>query len=600
MPNGNKWDKYVVQDSTAAPNKWDQYAAPATPQVPAQAPQQQLQQPSIAEQVSAPGRTAQTAAESFRRGDIPAGIFQGANAGMQAAMTPLTAAMSGYRQLGAPGQFAMDGLEGIMGAVPNGLNYLSSLINRGLKGVGVPDNILNLGMSPQANQAGSELLTNVGSAVLIPEIAKGVAPIARGALDNMAKASEARQITKGVNEFQSAVPPPTAAGAAQVAKNWGEKIGTAAKYIADEARARQAESGQIFEKGAKNAVGQPVHVAEQSLDLGLAAERKLYQKMTAPVNEIGDQMVNPSAAVAKTLESIPENTKLLHPEVAEAAKKAFATYQQDIPVRVLNKEITTLNAEEANFRKANPGVQADMLQKDPSLQLRVELAKNLRQMLFDKLEENGYTGIKEMRKDYGTLSDVNDRQAALLQRNLAKDQRGVFNSGFGSPIRKGLWAGVISKLVGASAPLAGAVDIGVTGAEAIRASRGKPSAQLGRATERFAKSGLTGRQVGFTPPNVSPVGETTQPNTPLTVGGMTPEELEKAKELYPRFKARMRPDQSQVPPELQKIGVTFDGVNSEGQENYTDRSAGGSTFTRLPTESIKEALLRHRKNFYGR
>ena len=110
----------------------------------------------------------------------------------------------------------------------------------------------------------------------------------------------------------------------------------------------------------------------------------------------------------------------------------------------------------------------------------------------------------------------------------------------------------------------------------------------------------------FTPPSVSPIGEqspsgeTPPGSPPLTVGGMTPEEVAKTRELYPQFAGKMRPEQSSVPPELQKMGVTFDGINSSGQENYTDRSAGGSTFTRLPTESVKEALLRHRREFYGK
>jgi len=304
--------------------------------------------------------------------------------------------------------------------------------------------------------------------------------------------SEGGQIAKGQKEFTQAVPPPTAKSRAKQAQSYPEKVATAAKYIADEARARKQATGRVFEKK-----GAPI--VEQSLELGLEAEKRLYEKMTAPIKELKGVQVDLRNAVQRTFkEGIAENVRELHPEVDAAARKMLSPYNRDVPIEILNKEISDLNAEQRRFSRANPAEQSAMLRNDPNLPLKIQLARNMRETMFDVLEQNGVKNVPQLRKDYGHLSEVNDLQLEHRQSNLNKDKKSIF-SGYGSPFRVGFWAGALGKIAGLGTGAAGALDAAVTGEQIISKSRSKPSALLQRSINRFAKSSLKGGDVEYGP-----------------------------------------------------------------------------------------------------
>ena len=109
---------------------------------------QQVQSENLSDAFIQPGQKAQEAAQSFQRGDIPAGIFGGANAGLQAAteLTGLPTAVRALKQIPTVGGFNVgQGLEGVLNLIPNAISYGSGLIDRGLQKIGVPENVRTMG-----------------------------------------------------------------------------------------------------------------------------------------------------------------------------------------------------------------------------------------------------------------------------------------------------------------------------------------------------------------------------------------------------------------------------------------------------------------------
>lgn len=125
------------------------------------------------------GQALGQAQASNQRGDIPAQIMQSQTAAQRGAMalTGVPSAINAIKELGPVGQFAGQGLEGVMNLVPQGLGMFSNLIDTGLKAAGMSDKARNLGLSPQASQAGQEALTNIASTLAAPAIAKGAESI---------------------------------------------------------------------------------------------------------------------------------------------------------------------------------------------------------------------------------------------------------------------------------------------------------------------------------------------------------------------------------------------------------------------------------------
>lgn len=504
--------------------------------------------------------------EALRQKNLQAGLAQAASPATRTLqgldIQPDVQAITGTGGMSIPGAAAMGGAgainllrkaagapltlaeagnlasTGLMGQIPGigptlaGLGRLPSEALQGVGGLvgGVLENAgAGMGLTPDVregliqallkttpqqaqyiNQAGTGLATDVGTAGALAGLGAGI----KGVGDYAASAPE-RGLAKTYEGIRQVAPPSKAVSQASKARAYDQNIKDFVPHFGEELKANPPSATSHL-----STVEQMGIASENALD-------KIWQKATEPLKKFGDVAVNPSDVVDKSInEGIPDNVKLLHPDVVEKIKTALEPYKQDMTLNVLHQEISDLNAQQSRFYKADPGQQSVMMRDDPALTAKLDLADNLRELMFDKLEEQGVTGVEKLRKDYGAGKAVNDRIWGNMERNKALDKKGIF-SGYGSPLRKGFYGALLTRLVGGSPLLAGAVDVGVVGGEAVSAMRGKPSAVAGRTMEAAQKYAPPPSGVEYTAPTKSSSGAhpTEMPPDALKARGYSPEEI---------------------------------------------------------------------------
>lgn len=235
----------------------------------------------------------------------------------------------------------------------------------------------------------------------------------------------------------------------------------------------------------------------------------------------------------------------------------------------------------------------------------------LRADYLQRMADVGETGVKENRIAYGALDEmVRDIEA----KKNAVDQ-----------LPQSFWERNVQKR---GTSLSGRVLDNLT-----QFLRKTPADYLARAAREWQGKGLTAPRIqsnpnapkgllpspinpaGTIPPNPNFFGPQLPPRTvpenfirgagevvpSIGIRGQTPEDMARIRELYPNHRFNIKPPQDIVPENLQKIGVEFDGINPQsGLENYTDTKGSQSTFTRRPGENVQDALLRHRREWYGK
>lgn len=594
MPNDilnnfrTKYPQYAnVDDSTLASGivaKYPQYkdalADVLTPkgQAPtAEQPSSFLQDRIINAVISPFQQASQTlgqAQASNRRGDIPAQIMQSQLAAQKGAMalTGVPSAIGAIKELGAPGQFVGQGLEGVMGAIPQGLGYVSGLIDKALKGIGVSDKVRNIGLSPEANQAGSEALTNIASTLAAPMVEKGAmaSPQIAGAIARRvipeslprrlegAASKPPYNPAKGIQQFDRQIQtviredlPPTRNGLKSVGGILDGLDHTAKPLRANATRAGVTENFNDFGQYLEQAKEQYKNDAD-------------FPEKSAALDEM-------KARVARLAEQYPNG------EVPLDKAWQFKSTLQDMVGKKYD-EVAGYSREAA--KTAAHGLLDDMLTKVPEL------------------------------RDIGLRQrDLIEAQDMIARRVAAREGSKIVN------VRN-------LKVAGAAATgaVVGGIPGGVVGG-ALDAAIESPYVQhkTAVALDRLRNIGKTpvspygnyvpqpfpsGGQTPSAPANpTSPEAPPPSPPTPspetVTVSGATPEEDAKIKEIYSRIKTKERPAQDIVPEGLQKMGVTYDGMQGNMQQ-FTDRKGTGSTFYRRPDETVIKALLRHHAEFYSK
>jgi hypothetical protein len=233
--------------------------------------------------------------EQIRKGNIPAGVTNVITGMAQAPFIPIGGAIEGIRQIPYVGNAAANFVSSPFNAVNQLYDVAAGGIQKGLDYLGVPQNIQNLGMSPQNAQQTSEALSSAGKTALsyaVPSVVKGLAPGVGRAyesvgtkLENLSKSAEMKSIKptftpkKGLEPMERQVATATEGNYAPTEKGL-------AKLVANKERLLSQSQGEIARAKA-NEITINANQTKTVLDqkLARAKNRADYQEIKSAVED---------------------------------------------------------------------------------------------------------------------------------------------------------------------------------------------------------------------------------------------------------------------------------------------------------------------------
>lgn len=437
----------------------------------------------------------QGSADKLNRGSIVGGIAQTANTGFETAFSPITLADQKIRSafpapntdaprdvfsMQTAGNVVNTGLD-VLGLVPQALSGIGSGLTKA--GIGLYGGVFghNLGTTPQnATDIYRELpklggnVATVGLPSAIGKYAPKVAPVVKEAVNNS-------RIEKGMREIKEVAPPTTKE------LNYDQHLKTASKYIAEQERLTP-----INPKAELSPIRQAVD------NVKMAKERLWNEKITPVIQQHGNVLIDGGQIADAIRQSASAYTKQHDPaalNTIEAYARTFEQYDKagkkkignlQIPISDLNTYITELNARTSAFQKATPDIQAMTENARPRIKGEITAVEKMRELLYDKLDELGNPEVKQLKKDYGSLMQIQK----AVERKIVPAERGnktgsFYETPFGAGVKTVATVGTAMH----NPPLAMA-----GGSMALLKryiiDRNKPNPKITRAFERLGKSNL--------------------------------------------------------------------------------------------------------------
>ena len=308
----------------------------------------------------------------------------------------------------------------------------------------------------QGNYAGAAGgLTGVIGQVALPEVIKRAPAIARVATDAFSKDLPALTDAAHSN-FMKAIPP------TKSAPYFPDDLEAARPYLEDEHAASPIRTVADAKDAADSAIGR--------------IEGKVHEYIRAnPIDKIA---TSPLDSVKAAL--APTNS--LRNGFVDAGVKELAPYNLDQPLTVAKADALRrqFNAENAAFEAKNNYAQAQARVTDPGYAAREAASQALRDGIYDKLDERGIPGIRDLRQDEGSLIAI--RNAA--QNQIFNGEKAVGGTGANSVTGK-----VGKSLVQGSTVGGGAILGGYLGGYPGAAAGGIIGTGLGEAINRVAFPG---------------------------------------------------------------------------------------------------------------
>ena len=273
------------------------------------------------------------------------------------------------------------------------------------------------GLGSQLNEAGSQMnrgewgagagtAMGLGTSFAAPEVIKNqVLPAVETAMANRAKANPA-SVTQFTMDLRKAIPSKSGAPYTE------QDVGRAAPYLASEHAAVPIEDVGTLRDAATSAV----HQVEAHVEKYIALHPNDLIR-TNPLRDVKDALargVRPS--------DIPIGVK----EIEELGLGEPMTLSTADAIR------NRLNAENDAVLARNNYDQALARRADPAFVAREVAARSLRDGVYDQLEERGISGVRELRRDEGSLIAV--RNAA--QYHSFNADAVVKGTGMNSPLAK--------------------------------------------------------------------------------------------------------------------------------------------------------------------
>ncbi len=293
--------------------------------------------------------------------------------------------------------------------------------------------------------------------------------LVHGVVQNVANISsfnpEQQSGMKGLTQFKKAIP---------AGKN---ELG----YDPNLQRAMGVISKVAREKPLDSRVGawRNIRTAEENIR---GENQAIWNKSIAPrIIENADKYIE-SKSIGNTLRNLVDNNlERFDAKQAEAIKTEAAKWDSPMTLDDLNKRITTINAEADKYYNADAAGKAAMLEKRPTLEADIEAANKGRELLFNKLEELGVKGIRQVRKQYGAVAEVTKNMRDEI---VKAEKEGTQNAWYNRGIH----------------PYRLATDIATIGISKFLRKYNSPNALMGRAYSNLGKANIAPVDVTQTSP----------------------------------------------------------------------------------------------------
>lgn len=187
-----------------------------------------------------------------------------------------------------------------------------------------------------------------------------------------------------------------------------ETIRRAAPYLSEQEKASPVQAKQP--KGTANE-GQRLGVMNYRQN-ALAAGEKLWNDRIVPLQDSYGAAPIDHAKVASEVRGTIDPNSPPNEAKTNAVRDLAEFYDKPTTVKEALDKIKALNGDKqvANYEKALPDKQADMLRADPALEGKVKAVNSLRDAVFDSFEQHGTPAeadyIRNARRDFGALQQV--------------------------------------------------------------------------------------------------------------------------------------------------------------------------------------------------
>lgn len=433
-------------------------------------------------------------AEKLNRGSIVGGTAQTLNTGFETAFSPFTIADQKIRSaFPQPNSevprdvFSMQTAGNVVNAgldVASLLPKLLSSIGEGATkaGIGLYGGIAghNLGTTPENAGDIYREVPKLGGNIATVGIPSAVAKVAPKIIPAIKEGVNNSRIEKGMKEIKDVAPPTSKE------LNYDQHLKTASKYIAEQERITP-----INPKAELSPIRQAVDNVRQ------AKERLWNDKIAPAIQKNGNVMIDGGEIANSIRSSISEYTKKHDPNAVSALEdyaRTFEKYDQagnkvgniEIPISDLNTYVTELNARTSAFQKALPDVQALTENARPKIKGEVVAVEKMRELLYDKLDQLGSPEVKQLKKDYGSLMQV---QKAIERKIIPAERGNKTGSFYETPFGAGV------KTVAAVGTAMNNLPLATAGGsmallKRYLIDRNKPNPKITRAFDRLGKSNL--------------------------------------------------------------------------------------------------------------
>ena len=174
-------------------------------------------------------------------------------------------------------------------------------------------------------------------------------------------------------------------------------------------------------KAAESDLGHPIGNLQDGIDAAKAAKKSLWDQYQQRLGPNGDATVDGNPIADKMIASIPARTRLQNPDLATKIESIANTYRRPLTLNEAEDFLQSTN-DDLHAYYAKNKVGRSVAAGDPSTAYVVAEGDALRDALYGKLEELTGPGAREIKQQYGALTNVQNemsgRKAVVDRQNL--------------------------------------------------------------------------------------------------------------------------------------------------------------------------------------
>lgn len=440
-------------------------------------------------------------------------------------------------------------------------------------------------VGPMAAQAGEDIgRGDIGAAAVdvpasilgakgLGETIESARPALRSVTKPLAEALQRRSLAKATTEAKAATPP------ARSEINFNQQFERARPYLAKEQRTkpikdvRQAyEASNSAVKGIEDKIGSYINDLPETDRVG---GQEIMDRAIEKLNDPNSPRTpSERAAGIKSLEEFLTDELPSEEEGGQATREP-----KDLSVKEADRLRWRFNRDMESEMGMTEADRSDVRASNPKFAAKEAAAEALRDAIYDKLEDAGVPGVREIRGDEGAVMQMRDTFRKGINRAeknnppSAMRRLGVFG-----PVGLGFLGETIASHAGVPPGVSAAAGLGTAGLYEWMRSRMTPNALMERSMGRLGKSSL---ERHF--PEMPIQGEAVQ--EPTAQGITRPAAAREVPPEYPALTEFAGREPSAPPP----AHLTFETTGSVTDD--TKLGLRGTKGTRQPVRGLLPAPL---------